>query len=37
MTKQKYLSLKSEDKLFVDQKLKEIEKIYSLIENKISK
>lgn len=37
ITKQKYLSLKNEDKLFVDQKLKEIEKIYFQIENKIKK
>lgn len=37
ISKQKYLTLKNEDKLFVDQKLKEIEKIYLLIENKIGK
>lgn len=37
ITKQKYLALKNDDKLFVDQKLKEIEKIYSLIENKLKK
>jgi ParB family transcriptional regulator, chromosome partitioning protein len=37
ITKQKYLALKNDDKLFVDQKLKEIEKIYSQIENKIKK
>ncbi len=37
INKQKYLTLKNEDKLFVDQKLKEIEKIYLLIENKIGK
>ena len=36
ITKQKYLSLKNEDKLFVDQKLKEIEKIYLQIENKFN-
>ncbi|KAB7882966.1 ParB/RepB/Spo0J family partition protein [Poseidonibacter ostreae] len=37
ITKQKYLTLKNDDKLFVDQKLKEIEKIYSQIENKLKK
>ena len=37
ITKQKYLALKNDDKLFVDQKLKEIEKIYSQIENKLKK
>lgn len=37
ITKQKYLALKNDDKLFVDQKLKEIEKIYFQIENKIKK
>ena len=31
----KYHSLKNEDRLFVDQKLKEIEKLYSLIESKL--
>ena len=37
ISKKKYLSLKNEDKIFVDQKLKEIEKIYLLIENKLIK
>lgn len=34
LTKKKYLSLKHEDKFFVDQKLKEIEKLYNQIETK---
>ena len=37
LNKKTYLSLKNEEKSFVDQKLKEIEKIYLLIENKIGK
>jgi len=37
LNKKTYLSLKNEEKLFVDQKLKEIEKLYLQIENKIEK
>lgn len=37
ISKQKYLSLNNDEKQFVDQKLKEIEKIYYQIENKINK
>ncbi|MBU3015606.1 ParB/RepB/Spo0J family partition protein [Poseidonibacter lekithochrous] len=37
ISKQKYLSLNNDEKEFVDQKLKEIEKIYYQIENKINK
>jgi ParB family transcriptional regulator, chromosome partitioning protein len=37
LSKKKYLSLKNEDKIYVDQRLKEIEKIYLLIENKLKK
>lgn len=37
ITNKKYLSLQNDDKLFVDKKLKEIEKIYSQIENKLKK
>lgn len=37
LSKKTYLNLKNEDKLFVDQKLKEIENIYLQIENKLKK
>lgn len=36
LTKKKYTSLKPEDKLFVDNKLKEIENLYFEIKNKIT-
>ncbi len=35
LTKKIYISLRSEDKLYIDKKLKEIENIYSEIENKL--
>lgn len=37
LSKKTYLNLKNEDKLFVDQKLKEIENLYLQIENKLKK
>lgn len=37
INKKRYLSLKNDDKSFVDSKLKEIEKIYIQIENKLNK
>ena len=37
ITKQKYLKLNNDDKLFVDDKFREIQKIYNEIENKINK